>query len=96
MTPPADPAVKPYVPDSPLVLQATRLLQRDETGTLNFNAPENPGEYIFECTFPGHWMRMYGVMLVVRDQKAWEATGGKVPTDPITGKPFESQRNGTK
>ena len=96
MTPPADPAVKPYVPDSPLVLQATRLLQRDETGTLNFNAPENPGEYIFECTFPGHWMRMYGVMLVVRDQTAWEATGAKVPTDPITGKPFESQKNGTK
>jgi hypothetical protein len=35
-------------------------------------------------------------MLVVRDQKGWEATGGKVPTDPITGKPFDSQRNGTK
>ena len=96
MTPPADPAIKAYVPDSPLVLQAMRLLQRDETDSLNFNAPENPGEYVFVCTFPGHWMRMYGVMLVVRDQKAWEATGGKVPTDPITGKPFDSQRNGTK
>jgi hypothetical protein len=39
---------------------------------------------------------MYGVMLVVRDQKGWEATGAKVPTDPITGKPFDSQRNGGK
>jgi azurin len=96
MTPPADPAIKAYVPDSPLVLQATRLLQRDETDTLNFNAPENPGEYVFVCTFPGHWTRMYGVMLVVRDKKGWEATGGKVPTDPITGKPFDSQRNTNK
>jgi glucose/arabinose dehydrogenase/azurin/lysophospholipase L1-like esterase len=96
MAPPANPAVKAYVPDSPLVLQATRLLQQDETDQLNFAAPENPGEYVFVCTFPGHWTRMYGVMLVVRDQKGWEATGAKVPTDPVTGKPFDSQKNGEK
>ena len=26
---------------------------------------QKPGEYNFVCTFPGHWVRMYGVMLVV-------------------------------
>ncbi len=93
MAPPANPAIKAYVPESPLVLQATRLLQRDETDQLNFTAPDNPGEYVFVCTFPGHWVRMYGVMLVVRDRKAWEATGGKAPTDPVTGKPYESAVN---
>ena len=86
MAPPANPAIKAYVPDSPLVLQASRLLQRDETDRLSFTAPENPGEYVFLCTFPGHWTRMYGVMLVVRDLKAFEANG-KPPIDPMTGKP---------
>ena len=79
MAPPADPNARAYVPDIPLVLQATKLLQQDETDQLNFTAPENPGEYVFVCTFPGHWTRMYGVMLVVRDQKGWEATGARPP-----------------
>jgi azurin/DNA-binding transcriptional ArsR family regulator len=85
MPPPADPDAKAYIPDSPLVLHATRLLQGGETDRLNFTAPEKPGEYVFVCTFPGHWIRMYGVMLVVPDMDAWEARPTR-PTDPITGK----------
>lgn len=89
---PTDPAVKPYVPDTPLVLFATRLLNGGETERLNFSAPAKPGEYVYLCTFPGHWVRMYGVMLVVESLEAWEAKP-TVPTDPVTGKPFASQRN---
>ena len=92
MAPPSDPEVKPYVPDSPLVLQATRLLNEGETDRLNFTAPTEPGEYPFLCTFPGHWLRMYGVMLVVENLEEWEAKR-TVPTDPTTNKPFGSQRN---
>ena len=62
---PSDPAAKAFVPNSPLVLHATRLLKEGETERLSFTAPAEPGEYIFVCTFPGHWVRMYGVMLVV-------------------------------
>ena len=91
MPPPSDPEAKAYVPDSPLVLYATRMLQGGQTDRLNFTAPEKPGEYVFLCTFPGHWIRMYGVMLVVPDMDAWEAKPTK-PTDPVTGKPYESQR----
>ena len=91
MAPPADPAVKPYVPDSPLVLHATRLLNWGETDRLNFTAPAQPGEYIYVCTFPGHWVRMYGVMLVVDSMERWEAAP-TVPTDPMTNAPFASQR----
>jgi azurin len=91
MTPPADPNVKPYVPDSPQVLAATRLLNWGETDRLNFTAPKAPGEYVFVCTFPGHWVRMYGVMLVVDTLDAWEAKRTP-PTDPMTGKPFPSQK----
>jgi azurin len=88
---PTDPDVKPYVPDSPLVLQATRLLNGGETERLNFAAPAEPGEYVYLCSFPGHWVRMYGVMLVVPNLEAWEANK-TVPTDPITNKPFTSER----
>ncbi len=89
---PTDPEVKPYVPDTALVLHATRLLNGGETERLNFTAPAKPGEYVYLCTFPGHWVRMYGVMLVVDSLEAWE---GKptVPKDPITNKPFASQRH---
>jgi azurin len=89
---PADPDVKPYVPDSPMVLQATKLLNGGEMERLTFTAPEKPGEYVYLCTFPGHWVRMYGVMLVVEKLDAWEAAP-TVPTDPMTNKAFASQRN---
>jgi azurin len=91
LPPPSDPQAKAYVPDTPLVLNATRLLQGGETDRLNFTAPDKPGEYVYVCTFPGHWIRMYGVMLVVPDMDAWEAAPTK-PTDPVTGKPLDSQR----
>ncbi|HET7698763.1 MAG TPA: PVC-type heme-binding CxxCH protein [Vicinamibacterales bacterium] len=93
MSPPADPEAKAYVPDTPLVLQATRLLNAGESGRVNFTAPARSGQYIYVCTFPGHWVRMYGVMLVVDDLDAWERQP-TVPTDPMTNKPFAAQRNG--
>jgi azurin len=88
----SDPNVKSFVPDSPLVLQATRLLNWGETDRLGFDAPAEPGEYPFLCTFPGHWVRMYGVMLVVSSLDAWEANR-TVPNDPMTNRPFASQRH---
>jgi azurin len=88
---PADPSAKPYVPDTPLVLQATRLLNWGETDRLSFTAPAAAGEYPFACTFPGHWARMYGVMLVVENIESWESQPS-VPTDPLTNQPFTSPR----
>ena len=88
----SDPAAKPYVPASPLVLQATRLLNWAESERLNFVAPGQPGEYPFACTFPGHWVRMYGVMLVVDSLDTWEAKPTP-PVDPLTGKPYAAQRH---
>ncbi len=88
----SDPGARPFVPNTPLVLHATRLLQAGDTERLGFRAPESPGEYIYVCTFPGHWLRMYGVMLVVPDLDAWEARP-TVPIDPMTRKPFDSRKN---
>ena len=91
MAPSNDPAVKPYVPDSPLVLQSTRLINWGETERLSFTAPKEPGQYVYVCTFPGHWVRMYGVMLVVDKLESWEASP-VVPTDPMTNQPFTAER----
>jgi azurin len=91
MPPPSDPDAKAYIPDTPLVLQATRLINGGETERLTFTAPAKPGEYVYLCTFPGHFVRMYGVMLVVPDLEAWEAKP-TVPADPLTNKPFTTQK----
>ena len=91
VAPASDTNAKAYVPESPLVLGATRLLNGGETERLNFTAPEKPGEYVYLCTFPGHWIRMYGVMLVVPDLEAWEAKPTE-PTDPVTSKPMGPQK----
>jgi azurin len=85
---PDDPSTKPFVPDMPEVLAATELINQDETARLSFTAPDEPGDYVFVCTFPGHWVRMYGVMKVVADLAVWE-TRPDVPADPLTGKPFD-------
>jgi glucose/arabinose dehydrogenase/azurin len=89
---PSDPKIKPFVPDSPKVLYATMLVAEGRSETLSFTAPKEPGEYIFVCTYPGHWTRMYGVMLVVPNMDTWKAKP-TVPTDPMTGQAFTSQRN---
>jgi azurin len=93
MPPPSDPNALAYVPSSPLVLKATRLVQRGESDRIEFTAPTTPGEYTFVCTFPGHWVRMYGVMLVVPSLEAF-AANPKPPNDPLTGKPYAEQRAG--
>jgi len=89
---PTDPSIKPFVPALPVVVAATNLLKDGDTERLSFTAPKVPGEYVFVCTFPGHWMRMYGVMLVVDNLDAWEAKP-TVPIDPMTKQPFTSPRN---
>ncbi|MDP7014533.1 MAG: plastocyanin/azurin family copper-binding protein, partial [Pirellulaceae bacterium] len=72
----------PYVPDSEKVLHATNMVQPGKQERLTFTAPTEPGEYPFVCTFPRHWMRMYGVMVVVDDLDAWLKNPIK-PKDPI-------------
>jgi azurin len=89
---PTDPDAKAFVPDLPAVLYSTKLLKEGETERLGLTAPKEPGEYVFVCTFPGHWVRMYGVMLVVENLDAWEAKPS-VPIDPMTKQPFTSKQH---
>ena len=73
---------KQYVPASDSVLIATRMVQAGKQERLTFTAPREPGEYPFVCTFPRHWMRMYGVMVVVQDLDAW-LQDPQEPADPL-------------
>lgn len=73
---------KQYVPHSEKVLFATDMVPAREQAVLTFTAPTDPGEYPYVCTFPRHWMRMYGVMVVVDDLDAWQKQP-VIPRDPI-------------
>ncbi len=60
-----DGAEKNYVPAIPQVLFSTPLINPNQTYRLKFTAPAEAGEYVFVCTFPGHWRIMNGIMKVV-------------------------------
>ncbi|MCA9152027.1 MAG: c-type cytochrome, partial [Planctomycetales bacterium] len=49
------------------ILVSSELLQPRESQTLVFNAPQQPGIYPYVCTYPGHWRRMFGKLIVVED-----------------------------
>ncbi len=72
----------PYVPQSEDVLFATDMVEAGKQVRLTFDAPIQPGEYPYVCTFPRHWMRMYGVMVVVDDLDAWQRHP-TTPQDPL-------------
>jgi putative heme-binding domain-containing protein len=73
---------KQYVPASDKVLFATQMVAANQQEALTFTAPTEPGEYPYVCTFPQHWYRMYGVMVVVEDLDAW-LKNPIVPANPI-------------
>ena len=76
----------PYVPESDKVIAASEMLQSDKSQRVTFTAPTEPGEYPYVCTFPQHWYRMYGVMVVVKDLDEWN----KIPVEPAN--PIGSNR----
>ena len=80
--PAGDSQGRQYVPNSEKVLFATDLVGPGQEERLTFNAPTETGEYPYVCTFPRHWMRMYGVMVVVDDLDAW-LQNPMPPADPL-------------
>ncbi|HTL56135.1 MAG TPA: plastocyanin/azurin family copper-binding protein [Candidatus Limnocylindrales bacterium] len=73
-----------YVPSSPKVLYATRLVPPAQKVQLTFTAPTEPGEYPFVCTFPGHWRRMVGTLAIVPDVEAYLAAHATAAQPKIT------------
>lgn len=59
-------AANEYVPESlrDRVVAFTEMIGGGETTTVEFQAPSEPGEYPFLCSFPGHFPQMNGIMTV--------------------------------
>ncbi len=53
-----------FVPDTPDVIWASKLLDNGTEEVIEFNAPSKPGDYPYVCTFPGHHILMRGVLKV--------------------------------
>lgn len=66
----ADPQgmAKSYIPEAakPDILANTKLVQPNQSETIEFTAPVEAGDYPYICTFPGHWMLMRGVMHITK------------------------------
>jgi azurin len=62
-----------YIPQHKGILPKayTKMLEPGEKARLQLTAPGKPGDYEYVCTFPGHWMIMFGKMIVVRDVDAY-------------------------
>lgn len=84
MAPEPDAQGRIHVPASPKVLQATKMVDGGQQAKLSFTAPTEPGEYHYVCTFPGHWMRMQGILAVVTDVEAYLASRPAAPEPKVT------------
>jgi putative heme-binding domain-containing protein len=62
-----------YVPKSKQVVLSSILLQPQQSQALDFTAPTAEGVYPYVCTYPGHWRRMYGAMVIVTDLEGYLA-----------------------
>lgn len=54
-----------YIPKDDAILFHTPLAAPGKTVELTFDAPAEPGDYPYVCTFPGHFVTMRGVMHVI-------------------------------
>ena len=73
-----------FIPDSPRVLYASKMLQPQQTDKIQFTAPEVLGDYPYVCTFPGHWRTMFGTMHVVTDLEEALASAREPDEPPAT------------
>lgn len=54
-----------YIPEDDAILAHTPMSAPGETVEVEFTAPEEPGDYLYICTYPGHYAVMQGTMRVV-------------------------------
>ena len=60
-------AAHDYVPPGAKeVIAHTKLLGPGETDTVTFNAPQIPGDYLYLCSFPGHYAQGTKGILTVK------------------------------
>jgi glucose/arabinose dehydrogenase/azurin len=68
-----------YIPNTPDVLSATKLLEAGQRAKLSLTAPNEKGTYEYVCTYPNHWMVMWGQLIVTDDVDAYLAANPQAP-----------------
>jgi azurin len=53
-----------FIPDSPDIIWASKLLDNGKEQVIEFTAPAKPGDYPYMCSFPGHSILMRGMLHV--------------------------------
>jgi putative heme-binding domain-containing protein len=84
MPPEPDTQGRLYIPASPKILHATKLVDPGQQIKLGFTAPSEPGDYQYVCTFPGHWRRMVGTLAVVKDVETYLASHAAAAQPKLT------------
>jgi glucose/arabinose dehydrogenase/azurin len=56
-----------YVPKTTDVYAASKLLEAGQRASITLTAPNEEGVYEYVCTYPGHWMVMWGQLIITRD-----------------------------
>ncbi|QDV23518.1 PVC-type heme-binding CxxCH protein [Aureliella helgolandensis] len=62
-----------YVPDSPDILWASKLVDHGQEQVIEFTAPTEEGAYPYICSFPGHHLLMRGMLYVTNDLEVFRA-----------------------
>ena len=60
-----------YIPNSTDIIASTKLIEAGQRARLSLTAPNETGAYEYVCTYPGHWMVMWGQLIVTRDVDAY-------------------------
>src|SRR5277367_3590569 len=60
-----------FVPESPDILAATKLIEPHQKTALKLTAPTEEGNYEYFCTYPGHYLIMWGQLIVTKDVDAY-------------------------
>ena len=53
-----------YIPENKGIWGHSKMLEPGQTERLQLRAPRRPGRYDYVCTFPGHWLIMWGTLIV--------------------------------
>jgi glucose/arabinose dehydrogenase/azurin len=56
-----------FIPESPDILAATKLIEPHEKTALKLTAPTQEGAYDYFCTYPGHYLIMWGQLIVTKN-----------------------------
>ena len=62
-----------FLPKGHKIYDASALVEPEQKESLKLNAPRKEGDYEYVCTFPGHGILMWGVLVVAKDVEGYLA-----------------------